>query len=41
LGVDAPAGLDPLPDDPMRVDVQDAADRMDAAVADLLKALGR
>jgi ABC-type Fe3+ transport system substrate-binding protein len=41
LGVDATAGLDPLPDDPMRVDVQDAADRMDAAVADLLKALGR
>ncbi|MBU6210093.1 MAG: extracellular solute-binding protein, partial [Planctomycetes bacterium] len=41
LGVELPADLDPMPDDPMRVDIEDAADRMDAAVADLMKAIGQ
>jgi len=41
LGVESPADLDPMPDDPMRVDIEDAADRMDGAVADLMKAIGQ
>ena len=41
LGVELPDDLDPLPDDPMRVDIDDAADRMDGAVADLMKAIGQ
>jgi hypothetical protein len=39
--MELPADLDPLPDDPMRVDIPDAADRMDGAVADLMKAIGQ
>jgi ABC-type Fe3+ transport system substrate-binding protein len=41
LGVESPADLDPMPADPMRVDVQDAAARMDGAVVDLMKATGQ
>lgn len=41
LGVEVPPDLDPLPDDPMRVDIDDAALRMDAAASDLVKATGQ
>jgi hypothetical protein len=41
LGVEFPPDLDPLPDDPMRVDIDDAALRMDAAASDLVKATGQ
>ncbi len=40
LGVSMPDEMDPLPEDPMRVDISDAARRMDDAVADFMKAAG-
>lgn len=41
LGVTIDVDLDPPPDDPMRVDIGEAASRMDAAASDLMRATGQ